>query len=197
MSQADKTITGLLFGSFNPVHTGHLIIASYFVQHTDIESVWFVLSPQNPFKTGEKMLEGHKRLELLNAAIEDNPAFLSCDIEMGMATPSYTINTIRKLQEKHPDREFVLMIGSDNLDDFDQWKDHETILDMVNIYVYPRSAQCKSRFLSYRKVKMFRAPLLEISSTMIREALAQDREPRYLLPDALLKIIRDKGYYRD
>lgn len=197
MNQADKTITGLLFGSFNPVHTGHLIIAGYFVQHTDIESVWFVLSPQNPFKTNEKMLEGSKRLELLNAAIGDNPAFFSCDIELGMATPSYTVNTIRKLQENHPDRQFVLMIGSDNLEDFDQWKDHETILDLVKIYVYPRSAQCNSRFLSHRKVKMFRAPLLEISSTMIREILAQGREPRYLLPDAPLKIIRDKGYYRD
>ncbi len=196
MNQAAKTITGLLFGSFNPAHNGHLIIASHFIQNTEIEEVWFVLSPQNPFKTDEKILDGEKRLELLNAAIEENPAFASCDIEFGMETPSYSINTIKKLRDQYPDRQFILIIGSDNLDSFNQWKEYEQILDLVNVYVYPRTAQCTSRFLSHPRVTMVRAPLLDISSTMIRKAIVEGKDPKYLLPDVLLKRIQEKGYYR-
>ncbi len=196
MDHPGKKTTGLLFGSFNPVHTGHLIIANHFVQHTSIEEVWFVLSPRNPFKTEKKMLGEEQRLKLLELAIEDNPAFFACDIEFSMKTPSYSIHTIKKLQQKYPDRQFVLLIGSDNLAAFDEWKDHEEIMALVNVYVYPRSQQPASHFLSHPNVSLVQAPLLEISSTKIREEFALGKRPRYLLPEKVLQCIEEKNYFQ-
>lgn len=187
--------TGLLFGSFNPVHTGHLIIANYFVENTAVDDVWFVLSPQNPFKTEEKMLDDRARLSLLELATKDNPAFSVCDLELDMPKPSYTLHTLKALREKYPEREFILMIGSDNLEAFDKWKDYEKLLDLIKIYVYPRSAEVKSPFLSHPNVSLIRAPLLEISSSSIRQALRGGKNPRYLLPDSVLEHIREHGYF--
>ncbi len=185
--------TGLFFGSFNPVHTGHLIIANHFVQYTDIESIWFVLSPLNPFKTGEKMLGNDERLELLHMALYDNEAFRVCDIELTMETPSYSIHTIKKLQHEHPVHSFVLLIGSDNLDEFDRWKDYLEILERVNVYVYPRGTGSNSPFLSHPSVKYIDAPRIDISSTAIRKAIHSGRDVRYLVPDKVLQRIREKG----
>ncbi len=196
MNHPDQKVTGLLFGSFNPVHTGHLIIANHFVQYTRIEEVWFVLSPQNPFKTDQRMLGEKQRLELLELAIEENPAFIACDIELKMKTPSYSIHTIKTLQQKHPGRQFVLLIGSDNLEAFDRWKDHEEILALVKVYVYPRSEQPASRILSHPNVSLVHAPLLEISSAKIREALTQGKCPRYLLPDKVLRRIEARKHFQ-
>lgn len=193
-NQTQKTI-GLLFGSFNPVHTGHLVIADHFVQYTDIECIWFVLSPQNPFKTNEEMLDQDKRLELLELAIEGNEHFEACDIELKMGTPSYTILTIKKLQADFPGHRFILIIGSDNLDDFDKWKDYEELLSLVNIYVYPRPGHSGSRFLSHPAVKLVEAPRIDISSTQIRRAISEGKSPRYLLPDKVLQRIITKNYY--
>ncbi len=187
--------TGLFFGSFNPVHTGHLIIANHFVQYTDIESIWFVLSPQNPFKTGEEMLGNEERLELLHLAVDDNEAFRVCDIELTMETPSYSIHTIKKLQHEHPGHSFVLLIGSDNLDEFDRWKDYREILERVKVYVYPRGAGSNSTFLSHPSVKFIDAPRIDISSTTIRKAISMGHDVRYLVPDKVLQSIRKKGYY--
>ncbi len=195
MSDQKREKTGLLFGSFNPVHTGHLIIASYFVQHTDLGKIWFVLSPQNPFKTGEKLLEDSKRLELLHLAVNDNANFHICDIEFSMKKPSYTVNTINKLQQQYPEREFVLLIGTDNLNELDRWKNYEEILSMVVVYVYPRRDKASSKLLTHPSVKLVDAPLIEISSTQIREDIRAGRQPRYLLPDSVLKEITDKRYY--
>lgn len=191
-----KPITGLLFGSFNPVHTGHLIIAQHFVQHTAIGEVWFVLSPKNPFKTGEEMLSENGRLELLQKAVEDNPAFRVCDIELTMDRPSFTIHTLKKLKTLHPERDFVLLIGSDNLDAFDQWKDYEEILSLLTVYVYPRSENPVSTFLDRYNVTLINAPRLEISSTGIRQDLSEGKDPRYLLPEKVLGCIRENGYYQ-
>ncbi len=191
---AQKTI-GLLFGSFNPVHTGHLIIANHFVQNTDIESVWFVLSPQNPFKTSKEMLAQEKRLELLELALADNEDFKACDIELKMGTPSYTIHTIKKLHATFPDRRFILIIGSDNLDDFDKWKDYEALLSLVSIYVYPRPGHSDSPFLSLPSVKLIDAPRIDISSTQIRETISAGHKPHYVLPDKVLERIYQKKYY--
>lgn len=194
MAQHQKT-TGLFFGSFNPVHTGHLIIASHFVQHTDIENIWFVLSPQNPFKTNEQLLDNEKRLELLHLAVYDNEAFSVCDMELTMETPSYSINTIRKLQKEYPKHSFVLIIGSDNLDEFDQWKDYRKILELVKVYVYPRGTGSASPLLSHPSVRVVDAPRIDISSTMIRDAICTGKNPIYLLPGEVLQRIMDKGYY--
>ena len=190
-----KPMTGLLFGSFNPVHTGHLIIAQHFVQHTGIREVWFVLSPQNPFKTGEEMLSEEGRFKLLRKAVEDNPAFRACDTELSMEKPSYTIHTLNKLKTLHPERDFVLLIGSDNLDAFNQWKNYEEILSLLTIYVYPRSDNPASPFLDRPNVTLIEAPRLEISSTSIRQDLASAKDPRYLLPDKVLDCIRKNEYY--
>ncbi|MFP4064968.1 MAG: nicotinate (nicotinamide) nucleotide adenylyltransferase [Bacteroidales bacterium] len=190
-----KPITGLLFGSFNPVHTGHLIIAQHFVQHTEVGEVWFVLSPQNPFKTEEEMLSEEGRMELLRLAVEDNPSFRICDIELFMEKPSYTIHTIKRLKTLHPERAFVLLIGSDNLEAFDQWKNYEEILSLLTVFVYPRSDDQASPFSTRPNVRPIDAPRLEISSTGIRQDLAKSKDPRYLLPEKVRKCILEKGYY--
>ena len=195
MNDRKRKKTGLLFGSFNPVHTGHLIIASHFLQHTDLKEVWFVLSPQNPFKTEEDLLQDSKRLELLHLAVDDNVRFRICDIELSMDKPSFTIHTIKKLQKEYPDRDFVLLIGSDNLNEFDRWKNHEEILSTVKIYVYPRKGKVSSRFSSHPSIKMVDAPRIDISSTQIRKDFQLGREPRYLLPDKVLQKIKDKKHY--
>ncbi len=190
------TTTGLFFGSFNPVHIGHLIIANHFVTHTDIDAVWFVLSPQNPLKTSSNMLPDEERLELLELAVEDNPDFLASDIELQMPRPSYTVRTIELLLEKFPERQFVLLIGSDNLDVFDQWKDHERLPELLPIYVYPRSPDAaSSAFLDHPRISLKEAPLLEISSSKIRQMVREGRPPRYLLPDKVLERIRERGSY--
>ncbi len=188
--------TGLLFGSFNPVHTGHLIIANHFVAHTDIDEIWFVLSPQNPLKSSSEMLPDTERLKLLELALEDNPDFHVSDVELRMPRPSYTVRTIEHLLKNHPDRHFVLIIGSDNLDVFDQWKDHERLPELLPIYVYPRQAgAASSKFLKHPNIRLEDAPLLEISSTAIRRLIREGKSPRYLLPDKVLERIREHGYY--
>lgn len=191
-----EKLTGLLFGSFNPIHTGHLIIANYFVQYSDIEEVWFVVSPHNPLKNREELLDGHARYELVCKAIEDNPFFRPCDQEMKMGTPSYSYKTIEKIQGDFPGREFVLIIGSDNLDEFDQWKNHEKILEMIRVFVFPRGKGTHSEFLEHPSVKLFPAPKVEISSTFIREGVRAGKDMRYFLPDKALEMIRQQGYYR-
>ena len=133
---------GLFFGTFNPVHTGHLIIAEYFVEQTDLKEVWFVISPQNPLKDKSKLLADHHRLALLKIAVEDNPKFKVTDIEYKMSKPSFTIKTLAYLSEKHPDRKFVLLMGSDNLLTFHKWMNYEQILKYYEIYVYPRPKIC-------------------------------------------------------
>ncbi len=193
-NRAQNTI-GLFFGSFNPVHTGHLIIANHFVQHTEIENIWFILSPQNPFKTNDEMLDHEKRLELLDLALEGNENFEVCDVELKMGRPSYTIHTVKKLQVTFPDHRFILIIGSDNLDDFDKWKDFEELLSLVSIYVYPRPGHSESPFLSHPSVSLVDAPRIDISSTQIRKAFIEGKLPRYLLPEKVLKRIFENRYY--
>ncbi len=188
--------TGLLFGSFNPVHTGHLIIANHFVAYTDIEEVWFVLSPQNPLKISSGMLPDTERLKLLELALEGNPDFHVSDVELHMPRPSYTVHTIERLLKTYPGRRFVLLIGSDNLDVFDQWKDHERLPEMLPIFVYPRSAgAASSAFLTHPDISLKDAPLLEISSSNIRRMIREGKSPRYLLPDKVLERIRERGCY--
>ncbi len=192
----DSAKTGLFFGSFNPVHTGHLIIANHCIEHTDIEEVWFVLSPQNPFKEEQGLLAEEHRLELLRLAVEDHAGFRVCEVELQMPRPSYTINTIKKLKVDYPEKDFVLLMGSDNLQDFSKWKDHEQLIEQVTIFVYPRPGVTDSPHLAHPWMSLINAPLLEISSSHIRQQIARGKRPRYLLPDRVLNAIASKGWYR-
>jgi nicotinate-nucleotide adenylyltransferase len=192
----DKKKTGLFFGSFNPIHTGHLVIAQHLLQEAGLQEVWFVVSPQNPLKPGYDFLPGQQRLEMVALAVAGNEAFRACDIEMHMPVPSYTVHTLEKLRVTYPDRAFALIIGSDNLAVFDQWKDPERILEMVDVLVYPRPGSGAEPPLPPGKVVRVDAPLLEVSSTMVRDRIRKGLLPRYLVPDAVLEKIVRQGYYR-
>ena len=187
--------TALFFGSFNPIHTGHLIIANYFLEYADIAELWFVVSPQNPFKERDNLLADHHRYALVKLAIEDEPRFRVSDIEFKMPKPSYTIDTLTWLQEKYPDREFTLIIGSDQLPSFHKWKNFEQILDYYQLYVYPRPKADNGEYSDHPKVKRFEAPLMDISSSFIRDALKQKKEVRYFLPPGVFDYIRDMHFY--
>lgn len=187
--------TGLFFGSFNPIHVGHLIIAEFMVQYGRLDKVWFVVSPQNPFKVNESMLHEEKRLELVKLAIENDARFEATDVEFSMEQPSYTHKTLKHLFAKHPEHDFVLITGSDNLEEFDKWKNYEDILEMIDVYVYPRHGFSGSRFLQHPRVHLKAAPVIEISSTFIRQSIAEGRCPEYMLPKEVCGEIERKGYY--
>jgi len=187
--------TALFFGSFNPIHSGHLIIANYFLEYADIAELWFVVSPQNPFKERDNLLADHHRYALVKLATEEEPRFRVSDIEFKMPKPSYTIDTLTWLQEKYPDRTFVLIIGSDQLPSFHKWKNYELILDYYQVYVYPRPKADNGEYADHPKVKRFEAPLMDISSSFIRDALKQKKEVRYFLPPKVFDYIRDMHFY--
>lgn len=191
-----KIQTGLFFGSFNPVHTGHLIVASHFIQYSELEEIWFVLSPQNPFKDKAYILDESIRIQLLKLAIDGNPSFRLCETELHLPKPSYTINTLNQLESDYPGREFILLLGEDNLSDFDKWKDYKEIIKKVNIFVYPRGHESSSPFVDDPGFQKINAPRIEISSSMIRETIMQGKDPRYVLPDQVYRQIMLKGYYR-
>ena len=176
------------------MHAGHLIIAHHLLQYSDLEEIWFVISPHNPLKEKGELLPDQFRLELLHLAVDDQPGFGVCDREMSLPRPSYTYKTLEVLKEEFPEREFVLIIGSDNLEVFDQWKAYEKILNENDIYVYPRKGASESAYYSHERVKAMEAPLIEISSTFIREALRQGKDPRYLLPEKVYQRLKEKRY---
>lgn len=196
MTTGKTTKTGLFFGSFDPIHTGHLIIAQYFIEFSDLDQVWFVITPQNPFKVNHNLLPDKQRLELAELAIDNNPKFSVCDVELKLDTPSYTINTLRKIQEIYPGQTFVMIMGSDNLGSFNHWKDYKEILKGFKIYVYPRAEHPSNPLKNRPEIHVFEAPYLEISSSNIRDMIANKRRPRYLLPERVLQKIEDAGYYR-
>ena len=185
---------GLFFGSFNPVHIGHLIIANHMVEYTDLKEIWFVISPHNPLKEKKTLLADHHRLAILRLAVEDNNKFIVSDIEFKMSQPSYTINTLTYLGEKYPDKKFVLIMGSDNLDSLDKWKNYKLILENFELYIYPRPGS-QSRFLEHPHVKLIQAPLMEIASANIRKAIREKKNVSYLLPDKVYKYIQEMHFY--
>lgn len=187
--------TGLFFGSFNPIHTGHLILANYMLSFAGLDEVWFVISPQNPFKQKESLLADHHRYYMLNLAVEDNARFMACDIEFKMPKPSYTIDTLTWLKEKYPGRDFVLLIGSDQLPSFHKWKNYERILEYYKLYVYPRPNGDAGEYSGHPSVKRFDAPMLDISSTFLREAIKNKKDVRYLIPDKVYQHILEMHFY--
>lgn len=188
--------TGLYFGSFNPIHIGHLIIANQILVNSDLEEIWFVISPHNPLKEKNTLLDDNHRLSLVKVAIEDNPDFKACDIEFKMPKPSYTIHTLLNLEEKYPNRKFCLIIGSDNLHSFDKWFNYEQILKNYQLYVYPRPNYLDCPFKTHPSVKWVDAPLIEISSSNIRDAIKNSKSVKYLLPDKVLEYIYEMHFYQ-
>lgn len=188
--------TGLYFGSFNPIHIGHLIIANQIIANSDLQEIWFVISPHNPLKEKNTLLDDNHRLSLVKVAIEDNPDFKACDIEFKMPKPSYTIHTLLNLEEKYPNRKFCLIIGSDNLFSFEKWFNYEQILKNYQLYVYPRPNYIDCPFKTHPSVKWVDAPLIEISSSAIRNAIKNNISVKYLLTDKVLEYINEMHFYQ-
>jgi nicotinate-nucleotide adenylyltransferase len=189
--------TGLFFGSFNPVHVGHMIIANYMVEFTDLDQVWLVVSPHNPLKEKKTLAPDYDRLHLVNLAVEDNPKLRASDIEFHLPKPSYTIDTLIYLQEKYPKREFVLIMGGDNLGTLHKWKNCDILLRDYQIYVYKRPAYELGEFADHPHVHLFDAPLLEISASFIRRCAKEEKSIRYLVPDAVFSYLEDNPMYRN
>jgi nicotinate-nucleotide adenylyltransferase len=186
---------GLYFGSFNPVHHGHLIIASHVVNETDLNQVWFVVSPQNPFKQSNTLLNEYHRLHLVKSAIEGENNLRAADIEFRLPKPSYTITTLQYLEEKYPEHGFSLILGSDSFQNLDKWKNADVIMGRYEIFVYTR-ANFEVRNDLPVKYRVLNAPLLQISSTHIRELIKSGKSIRYLLPDNVKEEIEKNHYYR-
>ncbi|QJW92036.1 nicotinate-nucleotide adenylyltransferase [Spirosoma taeanense] len=186
---------GLFFGSFNPIHIGHLIIANTMANTTDLEQVWFVVSPQNPFKKTKSLLHEFDRFDMVERAIADNSRLKATNIEFSMPRPSYTIDTLTRLSEKYPQHEFRLIMGEDNLEQFANWKNYEKILEYYGLYVYPRPRALESLIKTHPNVRLVEAPLLDISATFIRDSIRSNRPIRYMVPEAVEEMIHRKKFY--
>lgn len=184
---------GLFFGSFNPIHLGHLIIAETIYDRTDLDEVWFVVSPQNPLKKRKSLVHEFDRLRMVELAIEDNFHFRASDVEFHMPRPSYTIDTLTYLSEKYPQHEFSIFLGSDNLKQFKKWKNYEQILEHYQVYVYPRPGE--KREFDHPAVLWVDAPLLDISATFIRESVLKGYSVKYLLPQKVEEYILNKKLF--
>jgi nicotinate-nucleotide adenylyltransferase len=187
---------GLFFGSFNPVHVGHLIIASQVVEQTDRDEVWFVVSPQNPFKRKASLLDQRQRLHLVRLAIGDDDRLRASDVEFGLPVPSYTVDTLAHLGERHPAHDFALIMGSDNLQSLPKWKNATVLLDRYRMLVYPRPGFDGGALREHPAVRWLDLPLLQISATFVRQAIAEGRSTRYLLPDPVYRYVEEMGFYR-
>lgn len=187
---------GLLFGSFNPIHTGHLILANFMATHTDLDAVWLVVSPQSPFKVGQELLGENQRLDLVQRAIAGNERLGVLDIEFTMPKPSYTINTLDELRRRYPATQFVLLMGEDNLPGLPRWKQAERILAENEVYVYPRPGAGETTVDSPSSVRLVAAPLLDISATFVRECVRAGKSIRYLVPEAVEQQVLAAGYWR-
>lgn len=187
---------GLFFGSFNPIHIGHLIIANYMATQTDLDRVWLVVSPQNPLKLKKSLARDHDRLHLVRLGIGDNPLLEASNIEFSLPKPSYTVDTLVYLREKYPDREFALIMGADNLATLHLWKNYETLLEQNDIYVYNRPQTDLGPYSQHPRVRLCPAPMLDISATYIRECLRTGKSVRYLVPDAVFEYLESGNLYR-
>lgn len=190
---------GLFFGSFNPIHVGHLIIANTLRGYTELDQVWFVVSPQNPFKSSKSLLSDVDRLRMVELAIEDNFDLRVSNIEFSMPKPSYTVDTLAYLKDRYPQHEFSLMLGSDNLHHFHKWKNYQVILEHHGIIIYPRPKtdenKIKDELKNHPGIRMVDAPLMDISATFIRKCLKQNISIKYLVHDAVAAYIYDRKLY--
>ena len=201
---------GLYFGTYNPVHVGHLVIANYMAEYTGLDQVWLIVSPQNPLKEKSSLLADYHRLALVKIAIDDNPKLRASDIEFKLPKPSYTVTTLAYLKEKHPEHEFALIMGEDNLRTLHKWQNHEIILKNHKIYVYPRvlttqeeaeittiNAQIGNDFAQNSNVVLCDdAPVMKVSASFIRQAIKDNKDVRYLLTEPVHKYIDEMNFYR-
>lgn len=186
----------LFFGSFNPIHIGHLAIANYLVEFTNANELWFVVTPQNPLKKSSTLIDDRVRQHLVQLAIADYPKFRVSDVEFYLTKPNYTVTTLAYLSEKYPDYNFSILIGGDNLETFYKWKNYETILRNYKLYVY-RRPNANVRQYDNSNIEIVDAPLIEISSSFIRESIGKGKDIRFFLPEKVFKYIDEMGYWRE
>jgi len=186
---------GLLFGSFNPIHVGHLIIANYMANYTELDKVWLVVSPQNPLKKYSDLANTYDRLEMAKLATDNSNNIKVSDVELKLPQPSYTIDTLAYLKEKHPEHEFALIMGSDNLVSLPKWKNYKLILRDYRIFVYPRPGYENTELATHPSVTITMTPQMELSATFIRQSIKQKKNVQYFVPDVVLNFIESKNLY--
>ena len=189
---------GLFFGTFNPIHIGHLTIANHIAEYSDLDQVWFVVTPHSPFKKKNSLLDDHQRLEMVYQAVKDYPKLRQSDIEFNLPQPNYTINTLVHLEEKFPDHEFALIMGEDNLKSFHKWKNYQLILELHDIYVYPRISEGKveTQFDEHPKIHHVNSPIMELSSTFIRKSIKEGKNVRPMLPENVWEYLDEMNFYK-
>lgn len=193
-----KTV-GLFFGSFNPIHIGHLILANYIIENSDLEEIWFVVSPQNPFKVKASLLEEYNRLEMVNQAVKNYPKMKASNIEFSLPKPSYTIDTLTYLKEKFPTTNFCLIMGEDNLQSLHKWKNYEKLLENHQIIVYPRvfnEKKDEETYLQHENIHLINAPIIELSATEIRRMIKEGKNVRPMLPPEVFEYIDGSSFYK-
>lgn len=189
---------GLFFGTFNPIHVGHLCIANYIAEYSDLDQVWFVVTPQSPFKKKSSLLDNNHRYQMVLRVVEDYPKLTASDIEFNLSQPNYTVNTLAYLEEKYPEREFALIMGEDNLRNFHKWKNYEVILERYDLYVYPRigSGEINPEFSDHPRIKRVEAPIMELSSTFIRKAVKEGKNVKPMMPEVAWQYMDEMHFYK-
>lgn len=192
-----KKQVGLFFGSFNPIHIGHLIIANHLVEHSTMDELWFVVTPQNPFKEKHSLLDNYSRFEMVHRAVEEYEKLRPSDIEFHLSQPNYTVNTLAYLEEKYPTFDFALIMGEDNLKSFHKWKNYEHILRNYSVFVYPRISEgnIPEEFENHSNIIKINAPIIELSATFIRNEIKEKRNVRPLLAPKVWQYIDQMGFY--
>ncbi|WP_374449479.1 nicotinate (nicotinamide) nucleotide adenylyltransferase [Cloacibacterium normanense] len=190
---------GLFFGSFNPIHIGHLILANYILENSDMDELWFVVSPQNPFKDKKSLLTDHNRLDMVQLAVKNYPKMRASNVEFSLPKPSYTIDTLTYLKEKHPNYSFALIMGEDNLDSLPKWKNAEKLMSDYQIIVYPRTFEGEkkdSEYLQHENISMVNAPIIELSATEIRNMIKEGKNVRPMLPPEVFEYLDGSSFYK-
>lgn len=194
---------GLFFGSFNPIHIGHLILANYILEHSDMQELWFVVSPQNPFKEKKSLLNDHNRLDMVQLAIKNYQKMRASNVEFSLPTPSYTIDTLTYLQEKYPDYSFSLIMGEDNLGSLHKWKNYDLLLQNYQVIVYPRifgedisSSPNVTQLKNHHNIHKIDAPIIELSATEIRNMIKSGKNVRPMLPPEVFEYLDGSSFYK-
>lgn len=187
---------GIYSGSFNPIHHGHVMLANYLVEFSDLDELWFVVSPQNPLKQKSELLDDDERLKMVQLAVGDDPRFHVSDIEMHLPLPSYTINTLTALSEQHTDCQFVFICGMDSLQNLHRWYQYQSILDNHELLVFPREGYDGGELVHHQSVTVLKTPILKISSTFIRQCVKEGRDMRHFMPEKAFHYMQENGFYK-